>query len=63
MCVAARWVDIENGQGGYMTGWVNQSGHVTGHVCMVAMQWLRYNGKEMVRCWLEQETGYVLVMH
>ena len=30
---------------------------------MVAMQWLRYNGKEMVRCLLDQETGYVLVMH
>ena len=64
VAVYGRWeMWVGNHKDGYVTGWVNQSGHVTGHVCMVAMQWLQNNGKEMVRYWLDQETGYVLVMH
>ena len=35
MCVAVRWVDIGNCQGGYVTGWVDQG--VTGY-------WLRMYG-------------------
>ena len=63
MCVAVRWVDIGNCQGGYVTGWVNQSGHVTGCVYMMAVRWLQENDKQMVRYWLRQETGWVMVMH
>ena len=63
MCVAVRWVDIGNCQGGYVTGWMNQSVHVTGYNVWWLHNGCNKNGKEMVRYWLDQETSYVLVMH
>ena len=46
-----------------MDGWVDQGGHVAGCVCMVAVRWLRKMIKKVVRYWLGQETGWVMVMH